>query len=51
MAKPNGKPLLVKDIGGGGGGSTDYNDFYNKPKINNVELKGNKTLETLGTAS
>ena len=63
MAKPkmvtskagntNAKPRLVKDIGGGGGGggTTDYNDLSNKPKINNVELKGNKTLEALGIAS
>lgn len=63
MAKPkmitskagntNAKPRLVKDIGGGGGGggTTDYNDLSNKPKINNVELKGNKTLESLGIAS
>lgn len=37
--------------GGGGGGSTDYADLTNKPKINNVELSGNKSLENLGIAS
>lgn len=37
--------------GGGGGGSTDYADLTNKPKINNVELSGNKTLDDLGIAS
>lgn len=26
----------------------DYNDLINKPSINEVELKGNKTFEELG---
>ena len=30
---------------------TDYNDLANKPKINNVELKGNKTLDELNVYS
>lgn len=34
--------------GGTGGGTTDYVDLSNKPKINNVELNGNKTLSELG---
>lgn len=34
--------------GGGGGGSKNYNDLDHKPKINNVELSGNKTLLELG---
>lgn len=29
-------------------GSIDYNDLENKPTINNVELKGNKSLNDLG---
>lgn len=33
--------------GGGGGFSGDYDDLYNKPKINNVALSGNKTLNDL----
>lgn len=33
---------------GGGGGTNNYNDLTNKPKINNVELSGNKTLGNLG---
>ena len=38
-----------KPLGGGGGGGTDnYNDLSNLPKINNVELKGNKTPQELG---
>ena len=34
--------------GGGGGGLTDYEGLYNKPKINGVELVGNKTAEQVG---
>ena len=32
---------------GGGGGTTDYTDLSNKPKINNVTLSGNKTTSDL----
>lgn len=32
----------------GSAGTTDYNDLTNKPLINNVELKGNKSLNDLG---
>lgn len=32
----------------GGGGTSNYNELVNKPKINNVELTGNKTTEDLG---
>ena len=28
--------------------TSDYNKLYNKPSINEVELKGNKTFEDLG---
>lgn len=28
--------------------SDDYEDLFNKPSINGVELKGNKTFEQLG---
>ena len=31
-----------------GGGTSNYNALTNKPKINNVELNGNKTLNDLG---
>lgn len=31
-----------------GGGSSDYEDLENLPKINNIELKGNKSLNVLG---
>jgi hypothetical protein len=36
---------------GGGGGSSDYADLTNKPKINNVTLSGNKTGADLGLLS
>lgn len=36
--------------GGGSGGTTDYTDLSNKPKINGVELSGNKTTTDLGIA-
>lgn len=29
-------------------GTTDYSDLENKPKINNVELNGNKSLQDIG---
>lgn len=34
--------------GGGGEGTSDYNNLENKPKINGVTLQGEKTLESLG---
>lgn len=39
---------LGKNGGGSTGGTTNYLELANKPKINNVELTGNKTLEDLG---
>lgn len=41
----------IEEGGGGGSGSTDYADLTNKPKINNVELLGNKSPSDLGLAS
>ena len=38
----------IEEGGSGTGGTTNYNNLQNKPKINNVELTGNKTLEDLG---
>ena len=32
---------------GGGGGTTDYNDLDNKPRINGVTLSGAKTSDDL----
>lgn len=41
--------LLARQLGaGGGGGTTNYNDLSNKPKINGVELQGNKSFSDLG---
>ncbi len=34
--------------GGGGGGTSDYTALVNKPKINGVELNGNKSASDLG---
>lgn len=42
---------LIKANSGGGGGTTDYEDLNNLPKINSVELKGDKSLADLGIAS
>ena len=35
----------------GPAGSTSYNDITDKPKISNIELIGNKTLDELGIAA
>ncbi len=42
--------LVSKSINGGGGGSgtSNYNELSNKPSINNVTLTGNKTASALG---
>lgn len=40
--------LVAALEGGGGGGTSDYEDLENLPKINSVELKGNKSLADLG---
>ena len=41
---------IISATGGGGtgGGTTDYEELDNKPKINGVELVGNKTTNDLG---
>lgn len=36
---------------GGGGGTGDYNQLTNLPSINNIEIKGNKTLQEYGGAN
>lgn len=43
-----GNTLTINSTGGGGGGTSDYTDLTNKPKINNIELNGNKSLNELG---
>ena len=39
------------DEGGGSGGTTDYNELTNKPKLAGKELKGNVTLAQLSIAT
>lgn len=45
-------PLRVKQAikanGGGGGGTSDYDQLQNRPQINSVTLTGNKTSSGLG---
>lgn len=41
----------VLGAGIGGGGTSDYADLDNKPKINSVTLSGNKSAHDLGLAS
>lgn len=42
-----GNTLTINSTGGSGG-TSNYNALTNKPKINNVELNGNKTSSDLG---
>ena len=44
----NGSTPVTVDIPTGGGGTTNYEDLSNKPKIGDVELVGTKTLVQLG---
>lgn len=39
---------VISAAGGGTGGTSDYDSLTNRPKINNVTLTGNKTLDDLG---
>lgn len=51
LATINGKSLLEGGdiiISGGEEGISDYSALSNKPKINNIELSGNKYLDELG---
>lgn len=43
-----GKDITINASGSGMGGTSDYEELENKPKINDVELSGNKTLDELG---
>lgn len=40
--------LCKPSSSGGSGGTSDYSDLTNKPKVNNVTLSGNKTSAQLG---
>lgn len=53
IVKPDGTTITVDADGtihsvGGSGGTKDYSELSNKPKINGVELSGNKTNSDLG---
>ena len=57
LGAENSDKVLITDVEGNitaqnkedfeGGGTSDYNDLENKPQINGVELKGNKTSSDL----
>ena len=59
VVKPDGTTITIDQdgtihsIGGGGtgGGTSDYNELLNKPQINDVEIKGNISLDALGIMS
>lgn len=40
--------MVVTNVNGGGGGTSDYTNLENKPQINGVTLVGNKTTADLG---
>lgn len=57
MIREDGSIINIADLiasgqigpgGGGTGGTSNYNDLENKPKINGVELAGEKSLEDIG---
>lgn len=49
-AKETMQELLDINTGGGGGGTSDYDDLTNKPSINGVPLSGNMNASDLGLA-
>ena len=53
LVRPDGETIRVDPDGTihADRGTTSYNDLENKPKINDVVLEGEKTLEELGIAS
>ena len=52
VMKQSGTYIVIGEItnatGGGSGGTTDYTQLSNKPRINSVTLTGNKSLSSLG---
>lgn len=48
---PNGITRISSRGGGGTGGTSDYNDLENKPKIEGVTVQGSQTAEDLRLAS
>jgi hypothetical protein len=49
--KPDAEGNVVIPVGGGEGGTTDYDELTNKPSINGVELTGDKKEFELGLSS
>ncbi len=43
-----GSTLTINSTGGGSGGISNYEELENQPKVNNVTLIGNKSLNDLG---
>lgn len=43
--------LIDLDVGGGGGGTTDYNQLSNKPTLNGVTIQGNLKSEDVKVES
>lgn len=41
----------IQEIQTSGGGTTNYRDLTNKPKINGVEINGNVSMDVLRAAS
>ena len=48
MLRSTGWVEIIRTSGSGGAGTDNYNSLTNKPQINNVTLKGNKSFEDLG---
>lgn len=48
IEEESGTKVLKNLVGDGSSGTTDYTELENKPKINNVELSGNKSADDLG---
>ena len=44
-------PGIYPMNGGGGEGTSNYNDLQNKPTLNGVTIEGNKTSEDYGIGS
>lgn len=51
IANDNLIEIASKVVGGGSGGTSNYNDLQNKPQINGTTLSGNKTGDSLGLLS
>jgi hypothetical protein len=48
MLRSTGWVEIIKSSGGGGAGTDNFNNLSNKPQINDITLKGNKSFADLG---